>query len=305
VSSPIRYLTVDAGGPVHVADFGGAGPAMILVHGLGGSCVNWLAVGSRLAERARVLALDLPGFGRTPPAGRAAGLLDHQACVHHVLATLAAGPVILVGNSMGGLVAMLEAARHPEGVAGLVLVAPAQPPPAGGRIDTAVLAVFALYALPGIGPWYLRRRAARLGPEGLVREVLELLCVDPSRVPGDVRAAHVALAAERLATMPWSDAAFLQAARSILSVVRRRRRYEAMVRQVRAPALLIQGSADRLVPLAASRALASQRPDWALEVLGDIGHVPQMEAPERFVDLVESWLDRQAPAIACLRSPCA
>ena len=64
----MRSRTVDLGGPVHFADFGGSGPTMVLVHGLGGSHLNWLAVGPALAARARVLAPDLAGFGRTPLA---------------------------------------------------------------------------------------------------------------------------------------------------------------------------------------------------------------------------------------------
>src|SRR5438093_12174415 len=65
---------VDLDGPVHVADFGGEGPSVVLVHGLGGSHVNWLAAGPLLARSARVVALDLVAFGRTPPEGRSSGI---------------------------------------------------------------------------------------------------------------------------------------------------------------------------------------------------------------------------------------
>src|SRR5204863_477650 len=164
--------TLDLDGPVHVADFGGAGPTMVLVHGLGGSHANWLAVGPALAAHARVLAPDLPGFGRTPLAGRSA---------------------------------------------------------------------------------------------------------------------HVAVARERQ-QMPWAHPAFLEAARSIFAILARSRDMQAMVRRIAAPTLLIQGSEDRLVPLAAARALAALRPDWSLEVFERVGHVPQLEAPERFVATVAAWL---------------
>ena len=63
----MEQRVIDLGGPVHYLDFGGAGSPMVLVHGLGGSAINWQSVGSLLAERHRVVALDLPGFGRTPP----------------------------------------------------------------------------------------------------------------------------------------------------------------------------------------------------------------------------------------------
>ncbi|MGH7334736.1 MAG: alpha/beta fold hydrolase [Candidatus Rokuibacteriota bacterium] len=287
----MRMRTVDVGGPVHFADFGGSGSRLVLVHGLGGSHANWLAVAPRLAERAQVVAPDLPGFGRTPSAGRSARVPANRECLHRFLAAVGR-PAILVGNSMGGLIAMMEAALHPENVAALVLVAPAQPSPAGTRIDREIFLAFAIYSIPWMGEWYLRRRAERLGPERFVGEVLRLLCVDPSRVPDDVRRAHVALAAERFTTMPGAHQAFLEAARSLLSILRRRRSYDEMVGRVAAPTLLIQGAQDRLVPLAASQALARKRPDWAFQVFDEIGHVPQLEAPTRFVDVVEGWLER-------------
>src|SRR5262245_24015903 len=130
----MQLRTVDAGGPVYFADFGGSGSRLVLVHGLGGSHANWLAVAPRLAERAQVVALDLPGFGRTPAAGRSARVAANRDCLHRFLAAVGV-PAIIVGNSMGGLIAMMEAALHPENVTGLVLVAPAQPLPAGTRVD--------------------------------------------------------------------------------------------------------------------------------------------------------------------------
>lgn len=286
----MNQRVIDLGVPVHYIDFGGSGAPMVLVHGLGGSAINWLGVGPSLARRYRVVALDLAGFGETPPATGSTGLAAQQDLLDRFLRSVTAGPAIVVGNSMGGLLAMMEAAAEPGRVSHLILAAPAQPTPRRGRIDLEVLAVFATYAMPWLGPWYMRRRAARLGPEGLVREMLRLCCVDPSRVAPDVRAVHVALAAERLARMPWATDVFLDATRSLLSALRRRRRFFTMVDRVTAPCLIIQGAGDRLVPVAASRELARRRPDWKLEVFDGIGHVPQLEAPERFVEKAERWL---------------
>jgi pimeloyl-ACP methyl ester carboxylesterase len=288
----MRSRTVDLDGPVHFADFGGTGPAMVLVHGLGGSHLNWMAVGPRLAERMRVVAPDLAGFGRTPLAGRSADVHANQMLLDRFLETVVEGPSILVGNSMGGLVSLLEAAHAPDRVAGLVLVAPAQPRPVRAGLDPFVAASFAAYAFPGVGERVLRWRAARLGPEGLVRSTLGLCCADAARVPADAVAAHVALARERHEAMPWAHAAFLQAARSVLVTLARRRRVLDAIRRIAAPTLLVQGTADRLVPVAASRALAALRPDWSFAVFDDVGHVPQLEAPERFVTTVRAWLHR-------------
>ena len=286
----MNQRVIDLGVPVHYIDFGGSGAPMVLVHGLGGSAINWLGVGPSLARRYRVVALDLAGFGETPPVKGSTGLAAHRDLLDRFLASVIAGPAIVVGNSMGGLLALMEAAAEPGRVSHLILAAPAQPTPRRGRIDLEVLAVFATYATPWLGAWYMRRRAARHGPEGLVREMLRLCCVDPSRVAPDVRAAHVALAAERLARMPWATDVFLDATRSLLSALRRRRRFFAMADRVTAPCLIIQGAGDRLVPVAASRELARRRPDWKLEVFDGIGHVPQLEAPGRFVETAERWL---------------
>jgi pimeloyl-ACP methyl ester carboxylesterase len=105
-----------------------------------------------------------------------------------------------------------------------------------------------------------------------------------------VIAATVAMARER-ASMPWADTAFLKAARSVLAVLARRRRYLGIIRAVAVPTLLIQGAADRLVPLASARMVAQLRPDWGFEVLPDVGHVPQLEVCDRFADVVCRWLE--------------
>jgi pimeloyl-ACP methyl ester carboxylesterase len=286
----MQSRTIDLAGPVHFVDFGGVGPTVLCLHGLGGSHANWLGVGPILARRARVLALDFAGFGRTPLAGRSATVRANQRLVDRFLEAVIGAPAILIGNSMGGMIALLEAAASPQRVAGLVLVGPSLPRPRGQRLDRAVAAIFTAYALPGIGEWFLSRRRRRLGPEGLVRETLRLCCVDPARVPAEVIAASVVLASER-ASMPWADSAFLQATRSVLAVLARRRRYLAAIRAVTAPTLLVQGAADRLVPLSAARMAARLRPEWDFEVFADVGHIPQLEACDQFAEAVSRWLD--------------
>jgi pimeloyl-ACP methyl ester carboxylesterase len=287
----LRSHTVDLEIPVHTVDFGGSGPAMVLVHGLGGAAENWLAVGPALARRAHVVALDLMGFGRTPLGRDGAEVDANQRLLDRFLASVVGGPAILVGNSMGGLIAMMEAARSPARVAGLVLVSPAQPRPRGAPIDWPLVLALIVYSIPVLGPWLWRRRVKRLGPAGLVDDLLRIVCVDPSRVPRSVREAHVALVAERLARMPWAEKAFVTAARSLRRALARTQDWQAMVAGITTPTLVVHGARDRLVPLMASRELVRRRPDWQLEVLEDIGHVAQLEAAERFVEIVERWLD--------------
>src|SRR2546426_4449564 len=276
----MRSRTIDLDGPVHYADFGGTGPTLVLVHGLGGSHVNWLAVAPVLARRARVLAVDLAGFGRTPLGERSADVHANRVLLDRFLDGRAAGPAVLVGNSMGGLVAMMEAALA-ERVAGLVLVAPAQPRSAEARVDGTVAALFTLYALPLVGEQVLRWRARLLGPAGVVRATLALCCADPSRIPPDVVEAHVALARERLEHMPWANRAFIQAARSLIAVAARRSWFDEMVRRITAPALLVPGGRGRLVAAAGARRLAGPRPGRSLRPFPGGRPRPPLREPAR------------------------
>jgi pimeloyl-ACP methyl ester carboxylesterase len=289
--------TVDLDGPVAYADFGGSGRPIVLVHGLGGSHANWLAVAPQLASHGRVLAIDLAGHGRTRALGRTAKVGANRHLLGRFLAEVVREPAVLVGNSMGGYLSIAQAAAEPDKVAGLVLVDPAVPMVPGAGFDAGTVAVFAGLLLPGVG-WGLMRRRAYRGPAQSVRDTLALCCVDPSRVDPAIVAAHVALAEDRTAFGREVGDSFLEAARSLTAVLVRRRAYHAMVASVRAPALLVHGARDRLVRLAAARALAAARPDWRLEVFDDVGHVPQLEVPGRFLAVVEPWLGAMTAARA-------
>jgi pimeloyl-ACP methyl ester carboxylesterase len=293
----MRTRVLDVGGRTTVGDFGGQGPVMVLLHGLGGSHVNWMRLGPILAERARVLAPDLPGLGFTPPDGRPTTVQANARWVRRFLREVAGTPAILVGNSMGGLVSILAAGAGPGDVAGLILLDPAVPLAPREPRDRQVLLSFTAYMVPGIGEAFVRRRARTLGPEGLVRETFRLCCVDPSRVPDEVIAAHAEVVAARM-RMPWADRSMLRAARSMLRMLLRRRQFRAVLEGVQAPTLLINGAGDRLVKLAAARVASEVRPDWTFRPLDDVGHVPQLEAPERTAEEIRSWLDGPGSAVA-------
>jgi glycerol-3-phosphate dehydrogenase len=284
--------TIDLGGPVHYIDFGGSGPTMVLVHGLGGSHLNWMWVGEKLARRARVLALDLTGFGLTPLEGRSASVHANQALLDRFLQVVSPhAPVILMGNSMGGAISVMQTARQPQRVSGLVLVNPAQPRADDSRLERAVLTQFALYAVPGVGEYFVKRRAAKFGPEKLARGMLQLCCRDLSRFPEELVRAHVDFARERYERMPWGNDAFVEAARSLVFLLMRKKQFRAMEKAIRVPTLLVQGTEDRLVPVANSRELARVRPDWTYVEYAGVGHTPMMEIPDEFVATVERWLD--------------
>jgi pimeloyl-ACP methyl ester carboxylesterase len=280
----------DLGGPTHYISFGGPAdaPPLVAVHGLGGSHANWLAVGPALAEHYRVFALDLAGHGRTRPDRRRTDVHSNQRLLDRFLTEVVGGPAVLMGNSMGGMISILQASRKPETVAGVVLLSPAVPVPRGVRRDRAVSLTFLSYAVPGLGPALLVRRRRRLTPEQQVQQVLDLCCVDSSRVPRAAVEHAVALAKERRA-YEHLEAAFLEAARSVMLTIARRDSYAAHLAAVEAPVLLLQGERDRLVSVAAARAAAAQHPHWRLEVAPDVGHVPQLEAPGWTVERILEW----------------
>jgi pimeloyl-ACP methyl ester carboxylesterase len=285
---------VDLDGPVHYLDFGGGGPPLVCVHGLSGSALNWIAVGPALAERHRVLALDLRGFGRTP-MGAGTRLGDNHRLLDRFLRVVVGRPAVVIGNSMGGLVAVLQAAAAPETVSSLVLVDPALPWRGHRRFDPSLWAFFGSVLPPLMGEGTLAWGARRLGPERVVRRVLLACCADAARVPEDLVRALVEQEVERLA-MPRSHRALAQASRSLLWALGRRgliRTYAA----IPAPVLVVHGGGDRLVPAAFSLAIG-RRFAWHVEVLPDVGHVPMMEVPADFVRVTLGWLDAHQPAAA-------
>jgi pimeloyl-ACP methyl ester carboxylesterase len=281
---------IDVRGPVNVAEFGGQGPPIVLVHGLGGSHVNWMLLGPLLAERARVLAPDMAGFGKTPPAGRGTDVHSNARLLGDLVRGQIGGPAILVGNSMGALISLLLAQARPDLVAGLILVDPAIPVARGVPRDRQITLAFTAYMTPGVGELFVRRRLAALGPEGLVEETFRLCGVDPSHVPDEVIQAHVEMVRARM-RMPWADAAVLRAARSLLREILRRRRFLTRLATVDVPGLILQGEKDRFITSAAARVVAKARPSWTYRELDGLGHTPHLEDPERTAREIWEWLD--------------
>jgi len=283
---------IDLDGPVRYLDFGGPadGPVIVCVHGLGGSAVNWAAVARLLTDRYRVLAPDLAGHGLTQSKGRGTDVAANRALLHRFIEETTGGPVILMGNSMGGMISLLEAGAAPGTVAGLILLDPALPfVPA--RPDPVVTATFALYVMPGVGRVILDRRRRRLAPEALVAKVMSLCCVDPSRVPEEVIADHVDVARQR-ATFTGLNQDYAAAMRSVVVTAGhlRGQSYRRAISAIRCPVLLLHGDRDRLVPVAAARAAARAHPSWSVVELPGVGHVPQLEVPRETTKLITEWL---------------
>jgi pimeloyl-ACP methyl ester carboxylesterase len=287
-----RYADLE--GPVHYLDFGGSGPPLVCVHGLSGSALNWMAVGPALASRYRVLAPDLRGFGRTP-LGPGTRLRDNERLLDRFLRDVAGEPAVVVGNSMGGLLAVLQAAAAPATVSSLALVDPALPWRGHRPFDLSVWAFFGSLLPPFLGEAGLGWNGRRLGAERVVHGVLEACSVDASRIPEDLVQALVEQEAERFAS-PRSFRALAQASRSLLWALGRRG-LMGTYGQVAAPTLVVHGAGDRLVPSQFSLAIG-RRFGWQVEVLPGVGHVPMMEAPSEFLGVTLGWLESHEPAAA-------
>jgi len=286
-------LEVDVNGPVHYTTWGderAEGRPMVLVHGLGGSLTNWMRVAPDLARTRRVVALDLPGFGWSPPAGRSLAIDAQVTTVASFIERVVGRPCTLVGNSMGGAISAALAAKHPPLVAALVLVNPALPRVAGVPTDKVVTLSFLAYMTPGLGRLLVRSRR-RVSPERFVAGTLALCGLDSRRVPPEILGAMAEGVRYRRST-DWGDRSFLEAARSLSGwTVLRPARFRAILARVACPTLLIHGTRDRLVPIGFARAAARTCPGWDTAFLEGVGHVPQLEVPERFEEIVEGWLE--------------
>lgn len=282
---------VDLQGPTHYVDYGGSteAPAIVCVHGLGGAAWNWAALAPYLTPHFRVVALDLAGHGETPAGTRRTTVRANRHLLDRFVREVIGEPVILVGNSMGGAISLLEAAASPDVVRALVLVDAALPRPVLSPMDPLVALSFAVMSLPGLGEAVLTRRRRRRTPEQQVRETLALCCVDASRIQPEVVALGIALAKER-SNDEFAARDFLTAARSLVRMLAASRRFRDAMRRVRAPVLMLHGDSDRLVPLRVATGVARANPTWQLEIARGVGHVPQLEAPDWTAAVVLDWL---------------
>jgi pimeloyl-ACP methyl ester carboxylesterase len=281
--------TVDVDGPVAYREWDGPPePTFVLVHGLGGSHVNWIRVAPGLAGLGRVLALDLPGFGWSPLTGRSAAVMDQRRTLAGFLDAVADGPVILAGNSMGGAISLLEAAVEPSRVRGLVLASSVFPWARGAYPHPVVLGAFALYDTSAMGEIFVRQRMRRLGPEQAVRLGLRMTTADPAAIPAEVVRLQADAVRQR-ALDPEAPSAFIAAARSLIRLGRRPDVAQRATDAVRCPVLVIHGRRDRLVPARFAEVALDRYPTWRARLLPDVGHVPQLEAPGRWVSEVADW----------------
>jgi pimeloyl-ACP methyl ester carboxylesterase len=281
--------TVDLDGPVRYRAWDGqSDTTFVLIHGLGGSHLDWLQVAPGLSGLGRVLALDLPGFGRSPRAGRGSGLMDERRLLSRFIAELATGKIVLCGNSMGGGIAILQAAVEPTSIAGIVPTSSVFPWSRGGWPHPVVLWAFAMYDAPVLGDRFARLRLRGLDAERAVRLGLRMVAADPRSIPEEIVRLHVELVRERQNDKDAADA-FLDAARSMLRLGKQPKVAARALDGVRCPVLILHGRRDRFVPVAFAEAALARHPAWRGRIIPDLGHALQMEAPGRWLSEVADW----------------
>ena len=246
----------------------GRGVPLVFVHGFPLSRGVWHPQIDAFRSSHRVIAPDLPGFGESDARPGPTTMAAFAADVRALLQQLATGPVVLVGHSMGGYVALAFARQCPEMLRGLVLVGtkagPDAPDAATGRRATAekVKTDGVQVVIESMAPKML---AAGNHDTRMMEQVRAFMA---SSTPAGVVGALLGMAERPDAT--------------------------ALLGQIVVPTLVITGANDMLVPPAESTKLAEAIEGAQLNVIADAGHLVAFEQPYPFNRALEEWLDRAA-----------
>jgi len=251
----------------------GRGPAVVLVHGLGGFAESWGGTMAALASRATVYALDLPGFGRSAKPRAPYDLAYFAAALEGFMDAVGIGHAALVGHSLGGAVSVAAALRRPARIDRIALLGALVP-----GIDVPLSPAFRLLMVPGLG-----EALALCGHARLYRVALARCFHRPDDAPLDflVRAHY----ADRTC---WSARlAYLGTLRGVREDFERRGAgYRRALPTLSLPVLAIHGRQDPVVPEATCRALAAALPGTDVRVIDACGHFPQIE----HATTVNDWL---------------
>jgi pimeloyl-ACP methyl ester carboxylesterase len=237
-----------------------------------------------LAHNHTVIAPDLPGHGASAPGGGDFSIGAMASSLRDLLVTLGHERVTLVGHSLGGGVAMQLAYQFPEMTERLVLVS-------SGGLGPEVSLVLRAAALPGADP-FISATAGIGGRVGAaVGRGLTAIGLRPNADVAEVLRGYASL------TDPERRAAFLATLRAVIGTGGQR--VDATDRLYLAellPVLIVWGERDSIIPVRHGEDAHRAIPGSRLEVFEDVGHLPQLEAPGRFIAALEGFLRETEPA---------
>lgn len=252
----------------------GTGTPLVLIHGYTSSTYSWKDIFLPLAERYRVIAVDLKGFGFSDKPEGDYTRREQGRLVLALLAHLKIENAWLIGNSMGGETSLNAALQDPKRIKGLILID-------SGGVN--------LKANRGLTPWYLQLpflgraiTAVALTSDGLVRAGLERSFYDDKKVD-DKRVSYYH---QPLRTDRGQRAAMLARQQFSLEPV------EDRLGEINVPTLIIWGENDEVIPLASGRKMNSLIKNSKMKVYQDAGHIPQEELPERVLNDILSFVGR-------------
>jgi pimeloyl-ACP methyl ester carboxylesterase len=257
----------------------GSGPPLLLVHGHEQSATSWRWVIPVLARTHRVLALSLPGHGESAPAvaGYATGR-DLAPLVSDFLDTLEVGALHVVGNSVGGAVVLRLALADPARIRTLTLVDSA-------GLGRDVHPLLALNTLPMIGELAIMISRMPGGDVGRTSMSTAMLFARPSRVPAEFFTEQHALGRR-----PGQLEASTAMARALFDVNGQREVLLDQLPALTTPTLVVWGGCDYVLPASQAQAAVDRLPHGRLALLADCGHLPHVECPDRFADVLSEWL---------------
>jgi len=262
----------------------GSGPVLLLLHGIAGSSRTWRDVIPRLTDRFTVIAPDLTGHGHSEKPVGDYSLGAFASGIRDLLEVLSIDRVTVIGQSFGGGVAMQLVYQHPERCERLVLV------DSGGlgREVSWLLRLMALpgseYVMPVIFPSFVRDWG-----DNLFRMIDER-GIRMGRIT-EMWSAYASLAESE------NRQAFARTIKSVIdpggqTVSAMDRLYLASPM----PALIIWGDRDDIIPVSHAYAAHQAMPGSRLVIIEGVGHFPQIEAPEQFVDALVDFIDSTEPA---------
>jgi pimeloyl-ACP methyl ester carboxylesterase len=279
-ASDLDQVGVQADGLTLSCYISGKGDPVVLMHGLGASKITWLPVLAPLAERHRVIVPDLPGHGESDKPRHEYTPRFYARVLRHLMDAVGVERATLMGNSLGGRIALELALRSPARVAALALLNPSIP---GLRWRHLMGFTRVFPTEIGAIPFPLRERWMEI--------MIRRMFARPDRLPHE---GYSAAASEflRIYRSPVARMAFFSTLRHI--VTEKPDSFFASLRRIKQPALIIFGDRDRLIPPRLGVRLAQGLPDSELVVLPDVGHVPQFEATEETLELLGAFLARIA-----------